>query len=278
MCPATFKPARIQIVRKPSIRAVSIDLWGTLFLDRPQADERYRRKRLGRMAKVLADRGIDLPLTSLARGYEESRRHLIRFWRDSRDVPVERHVELLLESVDPALPARLRPSDMAAVAWAYASPALDAPPVVDPGAAVALAALAERGLRICLVSNILRTPGVVLRQIIADAGLGGYFAGMVFSDECGVRKPHADIFRQALAILGVTAQHAVHVGDDPRLDVGGARLSSMQAIQVGGSCPGDDIPDASIQGLSELPAAVAWLEARRSPERSLPAILAGSSR
>ena len=261
-------------MKKPSIRAVSVDLWGTLFLDSPQADERYRRRRLVRIGDLLADRGIDVPLASLARGYEESRRRLIRVWRDLRDVAVERHVKFLLESIDPALPARLSPSDMAAVAWAYASPALDAPPAVDPGAAVALGTLADRGIRICLVSNILRTPGAVLRQIIADAGLSRFFTGMVFSDECGIRKPDTDIFRQALTILGVTAQHAVHVGDDPRLDVEGARLANMQAIQVGGSRPGDDIPDASIQGLSELPAAVAWLEARRSPERSLPAILA----
>ncbi|HTY76875.1 MAG TPA: HAD family hydrolase [Candidatus Bathyarchaeia archaeon] len=261
--------------RKPSIRAVSIDLWGTLFLDRPRADERYRRERLTRMAEVLADRGINVSIPSLARGYDESFRRLIRVWRDLQDVPVEHHVRFLLESVDPLLPTWLRPSDMAAVTWAYASPALDAPPVIDPGAAVALATLTARGIGICLVSNVLRTPGLVLRQIITDAGLSDFFAGMVFSDECGVRKPGTEIFRQALTILGVTAQHAAHVGDDPRLDVGGARLSSLQAIQVGGSCPGNDIPDVSIRGLSELPAAVAWLEARRSPERRpLAAILA----
>ena len=253
--------------RKPAIQAVSIDLWGTLFPDPPQADERYRRARLTRMARVLADRGIEVPTPSLARGYEESRRRLVRVWRDLRDVSVEHHVKFVLESVDPSLPARLHPSDIAAVAWAYASPALDAPPPIDPGAAVALATLAERGIGICLVSNVLRTPGTVLRQIIADAGLIELFAGMVFSDECGIRKPDTDIFRHALAILGVTAEHAVHVGDDPRLDVEGARLSNMQAIQIGGSRPGDDRPDASIQGLSELPAAVAWLEARRSPAR-----------
>jgi len=262
-------------VRKPSIRAISIDLWGTLFLDRPQADERYRRRRLTRIAEILADRGIDVSLPALARGYEESLHRLVRVWRDLRDVPVERHVRFLLESVDAALPGRLRPSDMAAVAWAYASPALEAPPAIDPGAAVALATLAERGIGICLVSNVLRTPGSVLRQIIADAGLIELFAGMVFSDECRIRKPDTDIFRQALTILGVAAEHAVHVGDDPRLDVEGARLSGMQAIQVGGSCAGDDIPDVSIQGLSELPAAVAWLEARRSPARRTLASILG---
>ena len=261
-------------VRKRSIQAVTIDLWGTLFLDIPLADERYRRERLARMGKVLADRGVEMSIPSLARGYEESRRQLVRVWRDLRDVPVERHVRFLLQAVDPALPGRLNASDLAAVAWAYASPALDAPPPFDPAAAVALATLAERGIGLCLVSNVLRTPGVVLRQIIADAGLIEFFTGMVFSDECGIRKPDTDIFRQALTCLGVTAHHAVHVGDDPRLDVEGARLSNMRVIQVGGSRPGDNLPDVSIQGLSELPAALEWLEATGSPAAPHPAILA----
>lgn len=253
----------MRYVKKPSIRAVTIDLWGTLFLDRPLADERYRRERLARIREVLTDRGIDVPIPSLARGYEASRRRLVQVWRELRDVPVERHVTFLLEAVDSTLSAELHSSDMAALAWAYASPALDAPPAIDPGAAVALATLAERGIGVCLVSNILRTPGVVLRQIIADAGLIGFFTGLVFSDECGLRKPDTDIFRRALTILGATAQDAVHVGDDSRLDVEGARLSNMQAIQIGGSRPGEEVPDISIQGLSELPAAVEWLETRK---------------
>lgn len=257
-------------MHQPSIRAVTIDLWGTLFLDGPLADERYRRERLIRIAEVLAERHIDVPIASLARGYEESRRHLVRVWRGLRDVRVDKHVTLLLQAVDPTLPGRLDASDLAAVAWAYASPALDAPPALDPGAAFAIATLVDRGIAVSLVSNTLRTPGTVLRQIIADAGLLEAFTSVVFSDECGIRKPDPEIFQRALGNLGVEAQHAVHVGDDPRLDVEGARLANMRVIQVGGNRPGDTIPDASILGLSELPEAVQWLEQASSSKVPLP--------
>ncbi len=254
-------------MRISPIKAVTVDLWGTLFLDSPSADERYRRERLVRMAEALAERDIRIPVASLARGYEESRRQLVRVWREMRDVSVELHATMLLQAVDAALPGRLDAAGLAAVAWAYASPALDAPPLVDPGAAAAFGTLAERGIAVCLVSNTMRTPGVVLRRILANAGLIDAFAGMVFSDECGFRKPNPAIFHCALRKLGVAARDTVHVGDDPRLDVEGAHLANMRVIQAGDGPHLDsgrslpNVPDAFIGGLSGLPAAVDWLDA-----------------
>lgn len=262
-------------MRNPAIKGVTIDLWGTLLLDSPAADERYRRERLVRMAETLGDCGVEVPIAALARGYEESRRQLVKIWRELRDVPVERHVALLLQAIDPALPGRLDAEGFAAVTWAYASPALDAPPPLDPGAGQALKWLNDRGIAVCLVSNTLRTPGTVLRRILKNEGLLDYFTSMVFSDECGIRKPAAAIFHEALKRLGVAAQHTVHVGDDDRLDVEGARLASMRVIQLGGGRSSDGMPDASIQGLSELPGAVEWLESGSESRDAEPAFLAG---
>jgi len=267
-------------MRNPLIKAVTIDLWGTLLLDSPSADERYRRERIVRIAETLETCGIQVPIASLARGYEKSRRQLVRVWREMRDVPVERHATMLLQAVDAALPGRLDAAGLVAVAWAYASPALDAPPTVDPGAAAALEALAERGIAVCLVSNTMRTPGTVLRRILEKAGLDRAFAGMVFSDECGFRKPNPAIFRCALRLLGVAARDAVHVGDDARLDVEGGHLSNMRVIQLGngwrldGRLPFPNIADACIEGLSELPAAVEQLETLASPSMTAPIFLA----
>jgi putative hydrolase of the HAD superfamily len=260
------------------IKGVTIDLWGTLLLDSPAADERYRRERLVRIAEALGERGIEVPIPALARGYEESRRQLVKIWRELRDVPVERHVTLLLQAADHGLPARLDADGLAAVTWAYASPALDAPPPLDPGAASALGALNERGIAVCLVSNTLRTPGTVLRRILKNEGLLHSFTSMVFSDECGIRKPAAGIFNEALRRLGVGPQHAVHVGDDARLDVEGARLANMRVIHLGGGWACDEMPDASIQGLSELPAALDWLESGLESRDVDPALLAGPAR
>jgi putative hydrolase of the HAD superfamily len=266
-------------MRTPMIQAVTIDLWGTLLIDSPAADERYRRERVLRIAEALIDHGIEVPIAALTKGYEESRRQLVRVWRDLRDVPVERHLTLLLQAVDAALPGRLDAACLAEVVWAYASPALDVPPPFDPGAAAALEALAQRGIPVCLVSNTLRTPGTVLRRILDNAGLHDAFVGMMFSDECGFRKPDPAIFQGALKHLGVAAQHVVHVGDDAKLDVEGAHRSGMRAIQVGDGRWGDSdqtsssVPDAVIQSLSGLAAALDGLGMSSGPSRAELSIL-----
>ena len=84
------------------IKAVTIDLWGTVVVDSPSTDERYRRERLAGLETTLLRFGFRVPAADLARAYGESGRHLARIWRRWRDVPVERHVTLLLQAVDPA--------------------------------------------------------------------------------------------------------------------------------------------------------------------------------
>ena len=60
----------------------------------------------------------------------------------------------------------------------------------------------------------------------ADPGAGA----AAFSDEMGVPKPAAEIFRRVLDQAGVGPAVAVHVGDDPVTDVAGARGVGMRAI------------------------------------------------
>src|SRR5260370_536637 len=120
---------------------------------------------------------------------------------------------------------------MAALIPAYASPALVAPPALDQGARAALEALAANGTLLAVISNTMRTPGAVVRQILDQAGLLPLFRVLTFSDECGIRKPARAIFLRTLEELGVAAEHAAHVGDDAILDVEGARDAGMAAVQ-----------------------------------------------
>jgi putative hydrolase of the HAD superfamily len=90
----------------------------------------------------------------------------------------------------------------------------------------------------------------------------------VFSDECGVRKPDPAIFDIALERLGMDRKEVVHVGDDPILDVEGARAAGLRVVQL---APGQGwasryTPDAVIERLRDLPGVLADLErAERRP-------------
>jgi len=250
--------------RRPSgrlIRAVTLDLWGTLFLDGPGSDDRYRRQRLAGMQAELARVGIAVAPAQLERAYAASGRWLGSLWQGNRDVSVREHVVALLDDVDPALSDRLSAASMAALIRAYASPALVAPPAIDPGARKALETLAAGGVVLAVVSNTMRTPGEVVRQVFAQSELLPLFQVLTFSDECGIRKPAPAIFHRTLAALGVPPEDAVHVGDDPVLDVEGARDAGLRVIQAtsDGRVTGSVKPDAVIRDLGELPAALGRL-------------------
>jgi putative hydrolase of the HAD superfamily len=243
-----------------SVRAITVDFWGTLLLDPPSSDNRYKTRRLRDFENILAGAGVRVGAAALDRAYEASAVYLSRIWAKHRDVPVTDHVRAIVGGVDSALPSRLPADVLAALVDAYARPALLVPPAVDPGAAKALSALREEGYTLAVVSNTMRTPGATLRKLLEQAGLVRYFAHAVFSDEVGVRKPDPEIFLQALRAIGGEPARAIHVGDDGMLDVGGARATGMRVIQVTSAslkALGGRRPDAVIPSLSGLPDAVA---------------------
>jgi len=63
-------------------------------------------------------------------------------------------------------------------------------------------------------------------------GLGGWFAGVVASQDLGIAKPDARIFAAACERLGVPADAVLHAGDDLHTDVGGALGAGLQAAWV----------------------------------------------
>lgn len=244
------------------VRVVTVDFWGTLLFDGPGSDERYRRARLADFARILDAAGVAVTLAALEQAYERSGEYLTGLWREHRDVPVTDHVRAVLAAVDPRLPERLSPAVTEALVEAYARPALRVPPAVDPGARQALQRLREQGRTLALVSNTMRTPGRTLRRLLEHYGLLACFAETVFSDEVGVRKPAPGIFYRALRAVGGEPETAVHVGDDPVLDVLGARAAGMRVIQVAARPGEGPAPDAVIPDLAALPEAIAGLERR----------------
>jgi putative hydrolase of the HAD superfamily len=53
---------------------------------------------------------------------------------------------------------------------------------------------------------------------------------VVISESIGVRKPDPRIFAEALAQIGVSAASAVYVGDNPDVDIVGAKRSGLLAV------------------------------------------------
>ncbi|MEK7476265.1 MAG: HAD family hydrolase [Candidatus Coatesbacteria bacterium] len=215
----------------PPIRAVTFDLWDTVFLD--DSDE-PKRKAMGLPPKKVERRdlverflGAGAPARDLIdRTYDETDAEFRRVWHDEhvtwtvadrlrrvlaalgRDLPPDRFIELVRLHEDMEL--RVRPD-------------------LVPGAADALRALHGRRPLIA-VSDAIFSPGRALREILDGYGLLGIFGGFVFSDECGRSKPHPEVFRRAAALVPCRVEELVHVGDREHNDVGGPHAVGARAI------------------------------------------------
>jgi putative hydrolase of the HAD superfamily len=97
-----------------------------------------------------------------------------------------------------------------------------------PDAVPALRALRARGVRLVVVSNW----DVSLHDALADTGLARLVHGAISSAELGAAKPDPAIFRHALTLAGVPAEHALHVGDSLELDVFGALAAGIPAALI----------------------------------------------
>jgi HAD superfamily hydrolase (TIGR01509 family) len=83
-----------------------------------------------------------------------------------------------------------------------------------------LTELKRRGIKVALVSNV----GIDVRAVLDRGGMQHLLDAVVLSYEAGSVKPNAPIFQRALDALGVTAAHALMVGDSPHDDSGAALI------------------------------------------------------
>ena len=121
-----------------------------------------------------------------------------------------------------------------------------------PGAQAALSALRAAGLRLAVVSNADGRVEAMLRGV----GLTEHLELVVDSHHEGVEKPDAEIFRRAVARLGVPVERACYVGDIHAIDVLGARGAGLTPVLIDAVGAYAGIDCAVIAHLDELVAAL----------------------
>jgi putative hydrolase of the HAD superfamily len=116
-----------------------------------------------------------------------------------------------------------------------------------------LDALRADGWALVVVSNW----DVSLDEVLAETGLRERVDGVVTSVAVGAAKPDGAAFARGLALAGVPAAAAWHVGDDVAADVDGARRAGIRPVFVnrdGDAGAVDGVP--AIATLDELRALV----------------------
>ncbi len=95
-----------------------------------------------------------------------------------------------------------------------------------PDVQPAVAEIKRRGLVLGLISNTDRDVAPICR----DLGVAASFDFILSSCTVGYEKPDPRIFQRALELAGVAPREAIHVGDQYKSDVIGARAASIEPL------------------------------------------------
>lgn len=156
----------------------------------------------------------------------------------------EAYLKTLVERL--AIPEKDREQVMRRVAegfrdiqlWSRVLP--DTPPLLE--------ALSAQGYTLGVISNSVGT----IADQLGRLDLARHFDAIIDSAIVGVEKPHPEIFRIAVARVGVKPSEAVFVGDTYATDLGGAQLAGLHGVLIDriGAYPQVDCP--RITSLPEL--------------------------
>ncbi len=131
--------------------------------------------------------------------------------------------------------------------------------IVEDGVGDMLRKFLASGINLGIISNTF-VPGEVLDKHLAAEGLLELFKTRIYSCNVGRRKPHPEIFAQAITQGGLRPERTFFVGDLLRQDVSGANRAGMISVlkdptdcHVGARVK----PNHSIRGLVELTELVA---------------------
>jgi putative hydrolase of the HAD superfamily len=176
----------------------------------------------------------------------------IGFYRANHDIAVDREsLGALRRAAAAALRDALPPDAAAGLELGALTDALLAALRFRPFPEVpeVLRAARAKGIRLVVVSNW----DVSLHDALAQTGLAPLLDGAITSAEVGSAKPGGEIFARGLALAGIEAAAALHVGDDLAADVGGARAAGIDVRLVlrDGSEPPPGV--ATVRSLRELP-------------------------
>ncbi|PSS15721.1 Haloacid dehalogenase-like hydrolase domain-containing protein [Actinidia chinensis var. chinensis] len=95
----------------------------------------------------------------------------------------------------------------------------------DPDAENVFKSLRNAGVKLAVVSNF----DTRLRPLLRALNCDNWFDAVAVSAEVAAEKPNPTIFLKACDFLGVKPEDAVHVGDDRRNDIWGARDAGCDA-------------------------------------------------
>jgi putative hydrolase of the HAD superfamily len=215
-----------------SIRAITFDLWDTVFID--DSDE-PKRKAQGLSPKPVERRSL---IQQFLERHEPISRDLIDIAYDTIDAAfrevwygqnvtwtVPQRLSVLLKGLKRNLPE----PEFNELVRLHEDMELLISPDLAPNIANALNSLHGK-YKIGVISDAIFSPGRALRQLLTDYDILKYFSSFIFSDEIGCSKPNPAIFEAATKDFDVKTSEIVHIGDRELKDISGPHSVGARAV------------------------------------------------
>ena len=254
---------------KQCIKAVTFDLWETLLFEKDGASAQRTMARCKNLTNAFNKFGLDVSTEQVFSAMNETVNSLLKVWDNNIDITHAEQLNLIIkntagESVKP------KKEWITELSEAYISPIFEVPPYLNPDAEKVLRWLSNRNSRIGLICNTGLTPGTELRRFLSRGGVADYFDVLVFSDEAKIRKPDPEIFCLAARTLRVRPSEIVHIGDNLKSDVWGAKNAGFRAIHLAGAEGRDKKAESDPTSLVSLSRNLGQLEkAQIAPDKTI---------
>jgi HAD superfamily hydrolase (TIGR01549 family) len=235
------------------IKAISFDFWNTLFAETPGGFELYKERRRKLLQKALHTAGSDFTDEQIQKAATlEAQSHHIIWTKEHRTLIAEQRLRRILAHLETSLPE----TAITHLVHQYEEGIYERPPVLVEGAHQVIAQL-SRHYKLGIISDIGFSPGRVLRELMRTADILDAFDSLVFSDEAGRSKPHAEVFAKTSQTLQAHPTEMIHIGDLEHTDVVGAKNATYFSIRFVGVTPMEEgeitIADVVTTEFSEIP-------------------------
>jgi putative hydrolase of the HAD superfamily len=97
----------------------------------------------------------------------------------------------------------------------------------------------KTGSTFSLLSNTGFIKGATLRKVLVELKINNYFDFQLYSDEVGMSKPNPALFnlmlqniKQVNASKDILLSDIIHIGDNPKADVEGARAAGIKSLLI----------------------------------------------
>lgn len=242
------------------LRAVALDLWGTLIVDAPGGGRRRMRRREDRLTRAYEQAGAGPGAAdAVPRAIRHAIDELVIAHQSNVDLSGEDRVNAVRRSMLEQCPATVEDDALLEeLSGAICESASWEPPDLIDGVEQELDELKRRNLRLAVVSNTGLAPGRYVERALVARGFGRWIDHWIWSDDVLSWKPGQAMFAAALEVLETTADETAFVGDTPEADILGSRHAGFAvSILVGDKAEEAIAPDIELPSIKGLTAALA---------------------